>query len=119
VESFKSLKIWRRAVELSSRVLAVTAHFTPSEREWLTGQIRQEAATIPSDIASWHLQRLRGKRAGGPDLAYRATQDLETNLRAAHELGYLTLSRLEELLTMLAELRKMISAAARESAGRG
>ena len=50
-KSFRDLKVWNLAVDMTTLVYAVTAEFSKSEIFGLSSQMRRAAVSIPSNIA--------------------------------------------------------------------
>jgi four helix bundle protein len=51
VKDFRSLKVWKKAHELTLKVYELTKDFLREEIYGLVGQIRRASASIPSNIA--------------------------------------------------------------------
>jgi four helix bundle protein len=51
MHNLKELKIWHKAMELTTEVYRLTANFPKEEKYGLTSQIRRAAVSIPSNIA--------------------------------------------------------------------
>ena len=51
MHNLKELKIWHKAIELSTEVYRLTADFPKEEKYGLTSQIRRAAVSVPSNIA--------------------------------------------------------------------
>lgn len=51
VSSYKDLKVWQRAFDLSLSVYKITKAFPPDEVYGLTSQVRRASVSVPSNIA--------------------------------------------------------------------
>lgn len=51
IKSFKELKVWQKAHELTLLVYKLTSKFPPEEKFGLSGQMRRAAISIASNIA--------------------------------------------------------------------
>jgi len=59
MHTFRDLVVWQKAVQLASRMYALTNQFPPEERYGLASQMQRAAVSIPSNIAE-------GKLRGSP-----------------------------------------------------
>jgi len=56
--SFKDLKVWQNAIDLSMRVFEITKSFPPEEKYSLTDQFRRSSRSVASNIAEgWRKRR--------------------------------------------------------------
>ena len=51
VKSYRDLKVWRRAIEMTLAIYRITTGFPKEELFGLTGQIRRAAVSVASNIA--------------------------------------------------------------------
>ncbi len=51
MHNLKELKLWHKAIELTTEVYRLTADFPKEEKYGLTSQIRRAAVSVPSNIA--------------------------------------------------------------------
>ena len=107
VTSFKDLKVWRKAFDLSLRVYRITAGFPKSEMHGLVNQMRRSSVSIVGNIAEGHARRHRREYLQFLNVAYASAAELETYLLLAKELGYI--GKDEEPATMLVdEVQRML-----------
>ena len=58
IESFKDLKVYKKAFELQQEIFEITKRFPKEERYSLTDQIRRASRSIGGNIAeSWQKRR--------------------------------------------------------------
>jgi four helix bundle protein len=87
--SFRDLRVWREAIDLTALVYKTTSEFPKSEIYGLTQQMRRAAVSVPSNIAEGkghhsnkefvHFFHARGSR-----------WELQTQITVAQRLEYLT-----------------------------
>ena len=108
-ESFQSLLVWQRAIELTVQIYQLTSKFPDSERFGLTNQLRRAAVSVASNIAEGY-----GRTSGGEYIQFLghargSNHEIETQLIIARQLGFgakQTLDRGEELSL---EVSRMLS----------
>ena len=95
--TFKDLRIWQDAMDLTEEVYRATIDFPKHELYGLTSQMRRAAVSVPSNIAE-------GKgHHSDPDFvrflfhARGSLLELQTQLLLARRLQYLSDERAEEL----------------------
>ena len=101
-------------MDLLVAVYAATNEYPSEERFGLAAHTRRSAVSVPSNIAEGYNRRHRAEYARHLDIAYASTAELETQLIAAHRLGFLpatsqAFSLLSEVERMLAALRRRLS----------
>ena len=107
--SFRDLRVWRDARNLTTNVYRLTSNFPKQELYGLSQQIRRAAVSVPSNIAE-------GKgRYSDRDfvrfllVARGSLLELETQLLIAQELGYLTQVDADRLLGMAETVGRALS----------
>jgi four helix bundle protein len=108
-ETYRDLLVWQKSIQMVKQVYAATKSFPREEIYGLTSQMRRAAVSIPSNIAE-------GKgRFSKPDLLHFFTQargsllELETQIIIAQELDYLSRSAAKQLLSLTAEVGRMLN----------
>ena len=86
-KSFKDLWVWQQGVALAIAVYKLTEPAAPTDKSGVVIQLRRSAIAVPVSVA-------RGHGIGRPAAfvrallrAYGATQEIETQLQIACELG--------------------------------
>lgn len=108
-ETYRDLVVWQKSIQLVKQIYLATKNFPREELYGLTSQLRRAAISISSNIAE-------GKgRFSTPDLLHFFTQargsllEVETQIIIAQELEYLSPSSGKELLSLTAEVGRMIN----------
>jgi four helix bundle protein len=107
VQSFRDLRVWKKAMDLADAVYTATAQFPREEIFGLTSQLRKCAVSIPSNIAE-------GRANGGGRflhhirIAIGSEAELETQLELAVRRSYITQERAALIIDNAAEIRRML-----------
>jgi four helix bundle protein len=94
IQSYRDLKVWNIAVELTLEVYRITDSFPPSERFGLTSQLRRAAVSIASNIAEGHARNTRGEYRSFVSFARASAIEVEVQLYLSERLGYVPPSTL-------------------------
>ena len=86
--SFKSLRVWRDAMELALQVYALTAGFPKHEIYGLAQQMRRAAVSVPSNIAEGKGHRSDREFVHFLFHARGSLLELQTQILIAQELQY-------------------------------
>ena len=121
MQSFRDLRVWRRAHEFVLEVYRISAEFPREEMFGLTSQLRRAATSVPANIAEG------AKRVGARDyarfqnIAEGSASETQYLLLLGQELGYVEASRIQAVLAESSEIMKMLAGLRRkvEQAGRG
>jgi four helix bundle protein len=88
VESYRDLRVWKTAVELTLEVYRITESFPASERFGLTSQLRRAAVSIASNIAEGHARSTRGEYRHFLSIARGSAVEVEVQLLLAEQIGF-------------------------------
>lgn len=114
MKDFRRLDVWHLSIRLATRIYEVSAEFPAAEKYGLTSQIRRAAISISSNVAEG------SGRVSQPDLARflgyarGSSSEIESQLRVAHQLGFLTEERLNPLLRDVQQVQRMLSSLIRK-----
>jgi four helix bundle protein len=109
VSHFRNLIVWKKAMELVSRIYKITALFPKEEIYGLTSQIRRCAVSIPSNISEGSQRGTQKDFSYFLGIAKGSAAELETQLLIAMDLGYISNTDDFDLsISDLVEIRKMI-----------
>ena len=87
-KSFRDLKVWNLAVDMTTLVYAVTAEFPKSEIFGLSSQMRRAAVSIPSNIAEGSARGTKNDFKQFVSIARGSNCELQTQLLIAARLGF-------------------------------
>jgi four helix bundle protein len=107
--TYEDLRAWQSAMELVFQIYRETQSFPKVEMYGLTSQVRRAAVSVASNIAE-------GKgRASDKELlqflnrARGSLYEVQTQLRIAEHVGFLTESRGQELRSHAAEVGRLLN----------
>ncbi len=110
VRGYRDLVVWQRAMQLVVSIYKETEGFPRREMYGLTDQIRRAAVSIPANIAEGAARQTSGAFARHLDIALGSAAKLDTHLRIALEVGYLSAGQFRGLITELQEIIRMLQA---------
>jgi four helix bundle protein len=108
-KSFRELKVWNRAIELTTLVYALTAEFPKAEVYGLSSQMRRAAVSIASNIAEGSARGTRKDFKQFVAIARGSNSELQTQRVIAGRLGFIDVERIEAAETLAHEIGQMLS----------
>ncbi|MDC9809506.1 MULTISPECIES: four helix bundle protein [Rhizobium] len=108
ISSYRDLKVWQFAIELSVVCYEVTRTFRREEIYGLTSQIRRSSASVAANVAEGYGRENRGSFTQFLKIAQGSLKELETHLIIAGRIGFLQAAALDELLDRCDEIGKML-----------
>jgi len=112
--SFRDLKVWQRAIELSVATYKLTRDFPTEELYGLTSQLRRAAVSIASNIAEGYGRVSAGEYRQFIGVARGSTLELQTQLVIAGRLGLGKPALTTEVEGLSEEVGKMLWALAKK-----
>ena len=109
IRSYRDLKVWQMGMDLVVDRYQHTSGFPPDERFSLTQQIRRAAVSVPSNIAEGHGRTHLGEYLYHLSIANGSLMELETQIIIARRLGFLAQQGFDRLLSLTAELGRMLT----------
>ncbi|HCU12536.1 MAG TPA: four helix bundle protein [Gemmatimonadetes bacterium] len=88
VQSYRDLRVWNIAVELTLEIYRITESFPSSERFGLISQLRRAAVSVVSNIAEGHARNTRGEYRNFISFARASAIEVEVQLFLSEQLGY-------------------------------
>lgn len=110
IESYRDLKVWQRAIDLTIDCYAATKTFPDEERYGLTSQIRRAPGSIAANIAEGRGRGSAKAFLNSLWIANGSLKELETHLIIAGRLGFLSRDAAKPLFTQMDELGRMLVA---------
>ena len=108
VNSYRDLKVWQKAVELSVECYKVTGEMPKSEIYGLTSQMRRASVSVAANIAEGYGRDNTGNLIQFLRMSQGSLKELETHLIIASRIGYLESETVENVLKRCDELGKML-----------
>jgi four helix bundle protein len=111
VKDYKDLLIWQKGIGLAKFIYSATgkqANFPAEERFGLVSQMRRAAVSVPSNIAEGQARNSAKDFARFLYMSKGSLAELDTQLTIAHELGFITKNKFEDIKIKIDELQRMI-----------
>jgi len=109
VQSYRDLIVWRRGIELATKIYRLTGDFPREETYGLTTQLRRAAVSVPSNIAEGQGRLTTGEFRQFLGIARGSNCELQTQLEIARALGFVEPGRIDQAESLSNEVGKMIS----------
>jgi four helix bundle protein len=109
VESYRDLKVWQRAIQMTLGIYRVTTGFPKEEVFGLTSQMRRASVSVASNIAEGYGRSSRGEYKQFLGMARGSNLEVQTQLFIATELGYGNPALLQASETLSIEVERMLN----------
>jgi four helix bundle protein len=109
MKTHKDLDVWRKSIEMVTKVYKLTRNFPKEELYGLTSQIRRAAVSVPSNIAEGSGRNSIKELLQFLYYATGSLSELETQLIIAHNLDYLDNEQKQDIDIMVGDIFKMLS----------
>ena len=106
----RKLKVWQAGRVLVRAVYGETAKFPRAEQYGLVAQTRTAAVSVPSNIADGSGRGSDREYARFVGMSIGSACELETLIILGEDLGYLSGERAGELMTSIADIRRILTA---------
>lgn len=107
MHKYRELEIWKRAIDLTVDVYALTQRFPEDEKFGLTSQIKRAAVSVPSNIAEGAGRNSNKEFNQFLGISTGSIFEVETQLILAERLNFLSSDQIEEVLNRSNELVRM------------
>lgn len=107
-KDYRDLIAWKKAFQFVLAVYKETSNFPVEERYGMTSQLRRASVSIPSNIAEGQ-GRQRGNFLRFLLIALGSLKEAETQILISDALGYFKPQRASKLMTMAAEISRLIN----------
>jgi four helix bundle protein len=108
VMRYRELIVWQKGMDIVEEVYRITAGFPRNELFGLTAQLRRAAYSIPMNVAEGSCRATRRDYANFVSIATGSVGELDTGVRIAVRLGYLSPDLAEPILDRAAEVGRML-----------
>ena len=108
VRSHHDLIVWKKAMDLVLCCYEATSRFPTSEQFGLTTQLRRAAVSVPANIAEGHGRTTTRAYLQFLTIANGSLQELDTHLRIAVRLRFITMAQTEPVFNLLNEVSRML-----------
>jgi four helix bundle protein len=108
MKTHKDLEIWKRSVDLVSRIYELTKSFPKEEIYGLANQIRRAAVSIPSNISEGAARNHSKEFIQFLYVSLGSLSELETQIIISYNLRFIDENESSKIQNELIEIRKMI-----------
>ena len=108
MNNFRELIVWKKSVDLVTKIYSITRNFPDSEKFNLTSQMQRSGTSIPSNIAEG------AGRSSGPlfkqflTIALGSAYELETQILISNKLGFIDDDSCNVICRKVIEIQRMI-----------
>ena len=115
--SYRELLVWQRSMQLAVRCHVLARSLPRGGSAGLAAQIERAPGSVPANIAEGCGRRTRPDYLRHLGIANGSLLELETHVLLAAELKLVTPERLGEVLTMSAEVGRLLAGLIRRLSG--
>jgi four helix bundle protein len=109
IKRFEEIEAWQKSRELTRRIYKISAQQKFS-RDWeLKNQIRSASLSVMSDIAEGFDSFSRAEFARFLNISRRSSSEIQSQLYAALDQGYIEQEEFKDLYERVEQVRKMIT----------
>jgi len=108
-QSYRDLIVWQKGIELVKKIYLITQKFPAEEKYGLVSQMRRAAISIPSNIAEGQARHTTGEFIQFISIAEGSTAELDTQIIVGIELNYISKEQVQDIFTLLTEIKKMLN----------
>lgn len=109
VESYKDLKVWQRAIQMTLAVYRTSSSFPKEELFGLIGQMRRSSTAVATRIAERYGRGTPAEYRHYLGMARGSNLELQTQLVIVSELAYTDSKSITEIESLSAEVAKMLN----------
>jgi four helix bundle protein len=110
IGNHRDLIVWQKALQLAVAIYHATAAFPRAEAFGLTAQLRKAAVSVPSNLAEGSARRTSADFLSFLHIARGSQAEVDTQLRLALALGYLSDRTATDLLAQTDEVGRLLTA---------
>jgi len=110
LKSYEELVVWQKGIDLVAVIYQITGLFPKTEIYGLVSQMRRASVSIPSNIAEGYARKGRQEYIQFLRVAFGSGAELETQLKIAVRLKFVSKNEIEKTEILLTEVMKMLNA---------
>lgn len=107
MNNFKELQIWKRSIDLATKLYTLTSAYPKDEKFGLIDQIRRAGISVASNIAEGAGRNTLAQTTHFINIAFGSLCEIETQIIISSQLKYISLDEKEILINEIVELKKM------------
>ena len=108
MKTHHELTVWKKSIDFVTTVYKITEEYPKTEIYGLTNQVRRAVVSVPSNIAEGAARTSKKEFSHFLSISLGSISEVESQLIVSRNLNYITNEQLENLLSELIEIRKMI-----------
>lgn len=89
MKTFRDLRVWQKAHELTLAIYKATRSFPPDEKYGLTSQLRRAVASVPTNIVEGYRRRGGREFLRFLNIAEGSLEETRYHLILSRDLGYI------------------------------
>lgn len=109
MKSYRDLIVWQKSVKLVTLIYGLVKRFPDDEKFGLTSQIKRSSVSIPSNVAEGYGRNYTKDYSRFLQISRGSLFEMQTQLEIALNLGFITISDLEDLKKLSVEVEKMLN----------
>ena len=109
MEDYKELVVWQKSMQIVKNIYSLIRNLPKEEQYGLSDQMRRAAVSIPSNIAEGFGRHAAKDYCRFLSIARGSKYELETQIDICMMLGYLCENDVNETLSLLDEVGKMLN----------
>ena len=107
--SYRSLKAYQQAKQLVIDIYSLIALFPKEETFALCDQLRRAVISVPSNIAEGMGRASVKEQIHFIEISFGSLYEVMSQIEIAKELGYITVSHLTDIETLVCDIAKLLS----------
>ena len=109
MQTYRDLTVWQKSMQLVKATYELIKHFPKEENYALSDQMRRAVISIPSNIAEGYGRSSDKDYAHFLSISRGSTFELDTQIRAAIMLDYISEEQAKESLVLCEECTKILN----------
>jgi len=109
IRSYRDLEVWQKAVALAVETYQLARKFPKTEQYGLSSQLQRASVSVAANIAEGHGRHGLGEYLHHLSIANGSLMETETHLVVAHRLAYVSSTQVDRVLSLSAEVGRMLS----------
>ena len=109
IQRYRDLLVWQKAMDVVVECYRLSEMFPKTETYGLASQLRRAAVSVPANIAERHGREHLGDYLHPLSIANGSLMEVETHLLLAEKLSFLTAQQTGTVLSVTAEVSRMLS----------
>lgn len=114
MKTYRDLIVWKKSMELVTKIYQMTKTFPREEIYGLASQIRRCAISVPSNIAEGYGRKSTDDYLRFLQIAMSSLYELQTQIEIALNLKYLPDNKFQQIYESTREIERMLSSLIRK-----